>query len=219
MTVFLSLLGITMMVAGLAAALSGTLVINIERGWTMVIAGSVVASAGALLIGVAAAVRGLKRVERELNRIRGEASPAPHPAPPPVAAPAPAPASGPQPAPHRPAPPAQVAAPDSSAPPPAARPNAGESPQPPVATAQNPDAIVGSYRAGGCSYVMYADGSIRAETPSGEHRFGSMDEFKAFMLTSAVRSRPPEPPKAEAQPDATAGDQASASPTALSAKA
>jgi hypothetical protein len=215
MTVFLSLLGITMMVAGLAAALSGTLVINIERGWTMVIAGSVVASAGALLIGVAAAVRGLKRVERELNRIRGEASPAP----PPVAAPAPAAASGPEPAPPRPAPPAQVAAPQSSAPPPAARANAGESPPPPVATAQNPDAIVGSYRAGGCSYVMYADGSIRAETPSGEHRFGSMDEFKAFMLTSAVRSRPPEQPKDEAQPDALAEDQASASPTALSAKA
>ncbi len=82
-----------------------------------------------------------------------------------------------------------------------------------------PDAIVGTYQAGGCSYVMFADGSIRAQTPSGEHRFGSMDEFKAFMLTSSIRPRPTEPP-AKVEPSKPQAEAVSSeSPTALSAKA
>ena len=43
-------------------------------------------------------------------------------------------------------------------------------------------AVIGRYQAGSASYVMYSDGTIEVETESGEiHRFGSMDELKAFI--------------------------------------
>jgi hypothetical protein len=66
---------------------------------------------------------------------------------------------------------------------------------------------------------MFADGSIRAQTPSGEHRFGSMDEFKAFMLTSSIRPRPTETPARIEPSKPQAEALVSDSPTALSAKA
>jgi len=42
-------------------------------------------------------------------------------------------------------------------------------------------AIVGSYESGGTSYVMYADGSIDAQSERGAFRFNSMAELKAFL--------------------------------------
>lgn len=42
-------------------------------------------------------------------------------------------------------------------------------------------AIVGQYEAGGVSYVMYADGSIEADTPSGLYRFVDINELKSFI--------------------------------------
>jgi hypothetical protein len=41
--------------------------------------------------------------------------------------------------------------------------------------------IVGTYTSGDNRYVMFADGSIEADTPHGIFRFGSLDELKAFI--------------------------------------
>jgi hypothetical protein len=41
--------------------------------------------------------------------------------------------------------------------------------------------VVGKYASGGNTYVMYADGSIEAETPRGRFNFASLDELKAFI--------------------------------------
>ena len=41
--------------------------------------------------------------------------------------------------------------------------------------------MVGRYASGGNTYVMFADGSIEAETPQGRFTFASLDELKAFV--------------------------------------
>lgn len=55
-----------------------------------------------------------------------------------------------------------------------------EAPEAPAA----PDelTVMGRYQAGASSYTMYSDGAIEVETEAGDiHRFGSMDELKAFI--------------------------------------
>ena len=41
--------------------------------------------------------------------------------------------------------------------------------------------IIGTYDSGDNKYVMYSDGSIEAQTPSGVFRFQSLDELKEFI--------------------------------------
>lgn len=42
--------------------------------------------------------------------------------------------------------------------------------------------VIGRYQAGASSYTMYSDGAIDVETQGGDiHRFGSMDDLKAFI--------------------------------------
>ena len=41
--------------------------------------------------------------------------------------------------------------------------------------------VIGRYDAEGTSYVMYADGSIEAQSEAGVYRFASMAELKAFI--------------------------------------
>ncbi|MFD0937989.1 hypothetical protein ACFQ12_22745, partial [Methylobacterium trifolii] len=41
--------------------------------------------------------------------------------------------------------------------------------------------VVGRHASGGNTYVMFADGSIEAETPQGRFTFASLDELKAFV--------------------------------------
>jgi hypothetical protein len=48
--------------------------------------------------------------------------------------------------------------------------------------------IVGKYASGGNTYVMFADGSIEAETPQGRFTFASLDELKAFVDAGGERS-------------------------------
>jgi hypothetical protein len=55
-------------------------------------------------------------------------------------------------------------------------------------TATEGPAIVGTYRSNGTVYVMYADGSIEADTPEGMFRFGSLEELKAHIAGSAESS-------------------------------
>jgi hypothetical protein len=50
--------------------------------------------------------------------------------------------------------------------------------------------VVGTYSSGGNTYIMYSDGSIRAETPTGLYRFDSLDELKAFIAAGG-ESVPP----------------------------
>jgi hypothetical protein len=52
-------------------------------------------------------------------------------------------------------------------------------------TAKEGPAIVGTYRSNGTVYVMYADGSIEADTPEGLFRFGSLEELKAHIAGNA----------------------------------
>ncbi|PVE25515.1 hypothetical protein DC522_04090 [Microvirga sp. KLBC 81] len=43
--------------------------------------------------------------------------------------------------------------------------------------------VVGTYNSGNNTYVMFSDGSIEAQTPSGVFRFHSLDELKAFIAS------------------------------------
>ncbi|WP_158810013.1 hypothetical protein [Beijerinckia sp. L45] len=56
-----------------------------------------------------------------------------------------------------------------------------EPPPPPAATST----VIGRYEADGTSYVMYADGSIEAQSEAGVYRFNSMTELKAFIESTA----------------------------------
>lgn len=56
-----------------------------------------------------------------------------------------------------------------------------ESPEPEAAPAEPQREVVGKYASGGNTYVMYADGSIEAETPRGRFSFASLDELKTFI--------------------------------------
>ena len=41
--------------------------------------------------------------------------------------------------------------------------------------------VVGRYESGGACYVLFSDGTIEVETEMGTHRFGSMEELKAYI--------------------------------------
>lgn len=51
----------------------------------------------------------------------------------------------------------------------------------PGASGEPAPTIIGTYDSGGNRYVMYSDGSIEADTPSGVFRFKSLDELKEFI--------------------------------------
>ncbi len=53
-------------------------------------------------------------------------------------------------------------------------------PEPPPPPKAEP-AIVGRYSSGDTNYLMFADGSIEAQTPEGVMRFGSLTELKRFV--------------------------------------
>ncbi len=103
--------------------------------------------------------------------------------PEPVVAPEPAPpAHEPHPAPEEPAveptPHGSIAA--ASA---AAEPVAALADQATVSAREAPaaSAVIGRYESEGTSYVMYADGSIDAQSEAGVYRFASMAELKTFI--------------------------------------
>jgi hypothetical protein len=55
----------------------------------------------------------------------------------------------------------------------------------PEGDASEEPVVVGTYMSGGNQYVMYSDGSIEAETPTGRYRFKSLEELKGFIETGA----------------------------------
>ncbi len=52
---------------------------------------------------------------------------------------------------------------------------------PPPAAPKPEPAVVGRYSSGDTNYLMFADGSIEAQTPEGIMRFGSLTELKRFV--------------------------------------
>jgi hypothetical protein len=54
-------------------------------------------------------------------------------------------------------------------------------PAPPPAVPAVKSTVIGTYTSGGNRYVMFADGSIEAETPDGTFTFSSLDELKEFI--------------------------------------
>jgi len=55
-------------------------------------------------------------------------------------------------------------------------------PEPPPPTPARPEpAVVGRYSSGDTNYLMFADGSIEAQTPEGVMRFASLTELKRFV--------------------------------------
>ena len=175
MVVLLILLALVLIATGGAAIVFGSPIVQVERGWTMVISGSVAASAGFVLLGIALSTLRLGRITRELMLIRdrlgslGQSLEE-------VALPASAPVARQ----GYPAQPPRALPPDM--PPPDMQPPM----QPPV-SAPLPPVIVGQYQSGGNSYVMYADGSVLADTPGGQHRFDSLDELRGFVAGGGER--------------------------------
>jgi hypothetical protein len=54
-----------------------------------------------------------------------------------------------------------------------------------------PATIIGTYNSGDNTYVMFSDGSIEAQTPSGIFHFQSLDELKAFIASGGEGGGPP----------------------------
>jgi hypothetical protein len=50
-----------------------------------------------------------------------------------------------------------------------------------IETPETPPALIGRYSSGGANYMIFADGSIEAETEEGAYKFGSMGDFKQFL--------------------------------------
>lgn len=59
----------------------------------------------------------------------------------------------------------------------------GPTPQAAEGASAAKPSVVGTYDSGGNHYVMFADGSIEADTPNGVFRFGSLDELKEFIAS------------------------------------
>jgi hypothetical protein len=51
----------------------------------------------------------------------------------------------------------------------------------PAAPAPAEPAVIGRYTSGTTTYIMFADGSIEAETPTGILRFASLAELKVYV--------------------------------------
>lgn len=54
-------------------------------------------------------------------------------------------------------------------------------PAKPDQPADSPLEVIGTYSSGGNTYVMFADGTIEAETPRGRFNFNSLEELKDFV--------------------------------------
>jgi hypothetical protein len=54
-----------------------------------------------------------------------------------------------------------------------------------IETPEAPPALIGRYSSGGASYMIFADGSIEAETTEGAYKFASMGDFKRYLADRA----------------------------------
>ncbi len=74
------------------------------------------------------------------------------------------------------------------APEPDERPDASASNDEPAETEPEELTVLGTYSSGGNTYVMYSDGSIQADTPSGRFTFASLEELKEFIAAGGEGS-------------------------------
>jgi hypothetical protein len=202
MVIALYVIALAMIGSGAASIAYGYGIVLNERGWTMVISGATVLSGGLVLLGIAVVAGRIRRIERELSNFRDHVTR--------LGASLPSPRSfGSEPAAE-----AEVATPAERRGPVAAVgqeeqavlkaadiiPESGP-PEPPMRAAppreQEPaepepsgPAVVGTYNSGGNSYVMYADGAIEADTPTGRYRFKSLDELKDFIAAGGEDGGP-----------------------------
>lgn len=178
---------------------AGWLIVQVERGWSSVIAGAVFLAAGFVLLAIAAVMARLEAFSAALDRraqpANDAAAPAArmrsdaHKAEQPVSPPATgsqkdaAPELG---APRRPFPP-----------PPPLRPDAGElrggipgalgarsgEPEsvPPLGGALSPPKIIRRYQSQGIDYTLYEDGAIDAEAGGERRRFASIEQLREFL--------------------------------------
>jgi hypothetical protein len=190
MVVALYLIALAMIGAGAASMAYGYGIILNERGWTMVISGTVALSSGLLLLGIAVTAGRVKRLQQELAGTREAVSRLPVGIP------------------TRPAP--AIAEPAASAfvPPPRLAEASAERDEPeehavlkaadaipepapaaaPPRPADRARTVIGTYNSGGNGYVMYSDGSIEADTPSGRYTFQSLDELKDFIAAGGEQA-------------------------------
>jgi len=200
MVIALYVIALAMIGSGAASVAYGYGIILNERGWTMVISGAVALSGGLVLFGIAVVAGRIRGIERELANFRnhvarlgaGLASPRRYESEPAPEAELPAPAG------ERRGPVASVGQeeqavlkaadvipePGPPEPPTRAGPVRGEPAEP------EPPAVVGTYNSGGNAYVMYADGAIEADTPTGRYRFKSLDELKDFIAAGGEDGGP-----------------------------
>jgi hypothetical protein len=190
MIVVVFLVALVMILGGGAATFFGSDILLADRGLPMVIAGATIASAGAVLLGLGFVVRSLMRVEHQLSQVRdgiGDLR----------AANLLATARPPRPAsaldhvqpdverealaeqPHEPGEDDRTEEGAALIVP--AVPEIDDTRAVTPTPSSEPPAIVGRYESGGNAYTMYADGSIIADTPSGQIRFNSLDELKTFV--------------------------------------
>ena len=51
-----------------------------------------------------------------------------------------------------------------------------------IETPEAPPTLIGRYTSGGANYMIFSDGTIEADTDQGAFKFGSMGDFKRFLL-------------------------------------
>jgi hypothetical protein len=204
MVIALYVVAFAMIAAGAASIYDGYDIIVMEKGSAKVISGTIAVSAGFVLIGITAALAQLKRVGAAFAKLGEQTASAGGTPPASPAASSGAALDGAPGAP--PSEPGGASAPDKAKPLPdeaqaASAPERGgegaasapaEAKERPIGgeAAVAPPTVVGTYSSGGNTYVMYSDGSIQAETPTGLFRFDSLDELKAFIAAGG-ESVPP----------------------------
>jgi hypothetical protein len=138
---------------------TGWLIVQVERGWSSVIAGAVFLSAGMVMFAAAALLSRLDRIARSLSQPGSGAPPQQAPAKPPE----------PKPSNDRPL---------REAPSLAAR---GSAPTEPPPRPQIPSRVTRRYESQGVQYTLYEDGSIDAEANGSRHHFASIAELRAHL--------------------------------------
>jgi hypothetical protein len=58
-----------------------------------------------------------------------------------------------------------------------------------IETPEAPPSLIGRYSSGGANYMIFADGSIEAETQEGTFKFASMGDFKQYLADRKYGSR------------------------------
>jgi hypothetical protein len=202
MVIALYVIALAMIGSGAASIAYGYGIVLNERGWTMVISGATGLSGGLVLLGIAVVAGRIKRIERELANVSqlarlGPGLALPRPPEAGIAAadeltPAAANSQGPV-TPVGQEEKAVLKAADVIPEPGPPEPPRRGSPQrrdDDEADRPAPPTVVGTYNSGGNAYVMYSDGAIEADTPSGRYRFKSIEELKDFIAAGGEDGGP-----------------------------